>query len=418
MDKEILMSRHKHVAALFGVCLCLGLLSGMAAAQGGNNPKTFSASNTSETVLVTQTGPGITNPSLTNLPPAALRAEATSGLNTTAGVIGTTAGLGFGVFGLSSGGGSHFAATGVAGVASSTSGQTQGVLGRIFSPDGIAVHALSSGGLLFVGTGGPAGSETDKFTVDAAGNTMMMGSLGTAGNAAITGSLQVNGAVNTDSSATIGGSLTTNSGANIGGALNAGPTTINGSLSVSGSISANTSSASFANVTTGSLNAAIGNFNSAVSMATVLTVGGPVNIGGDLHVAGSKSSVVKVSDGRTVALYAVESPENWFEDFGTSQLHHGVVRVTIESVFGETVSPDLSYHVFLTPDGNCRGLYVAKRTASGFEVRELGGGRSNVAFDYRIVAKRKGFEKLRLAEVPAQPGKLLAQSTGLGVSAH
>lgn len=119
-----------------------------------------------------------------------------------------------------------------------------------------------------------------------------------------------------------------------------------------------------------------------------------------------------------MALYAVESPENWFEDFGTARLHHGVVRVTIEPIFDETVRSDLSYHVFLTPDGNCRGLYIAKKTTSGFEVRELRGGKSNVAFDYRIVVRRKGYEKLRLAEVPPQPGTVLAQSQSGGVSGH
>ena len=46
------------------------------------------------------------------------------------------------------------------------------------------------------------------------------------------------------------------------------------------------------------------------------------------------------------------------------------------------------YKVFLTPEGNCRGLYVRKRAAS-FEVRELQSGTSNVAFSYRIVARRK-----------------------------
>jgi hypothetical protein len=37
-----------------------------------------------------------------------------------------------------------------------------------------------------------------------------------------------------------------------------------------------------------------------------------------------------------------------------------------------------------------------------FEVRELGGGKSNVEFDYRIVAHRKGYEALRLpaAQMP------------------
>jgi hypothetical protein len=47
------------------------------------------------------------------------------------------------------------------------------------------------------------------------------------------------------------------------------------------------------------------------------------------------------------------------------------------------------YHVFLTPRGDCRGLGVRRQGGAGFEVRELQGGRSNVAFSYRIVGRRK-----------------------------
>jgi hypothetical protein len=44
-------------------------------------------------------------------------------------------------------------------------------------------------------------------------------------------------------------------------------------------------------------------------------------------------------------------------------------------------------------------LYVAEKSATSFVVKELGGGTSSIAFDYRIMAKRKSFETLRLADV-------------------
>ena len=61
----------------------------------------------------------------------------------------------------------------------------------------------------------------------------------------------------------------------------------------------------------------------------------------------------------------------------------------------------MDYHVFLTPLGDCNGLYVTDKTATGFVVREFGGGISNVGFDYRIVAKRVGYEDQRMEVVPA-----------------
>ncbi len=122
---------------------------------------------------------------------------------------------------------------------------------------------------------------------------------------------------------------------------------------------------------------------------------------GSLFVSGSKNAVVKVVGGHMVAVNALETPDSWFEDFGTAQLQNGVAQVAVDPLFAQTVNTEYAYHVFLTANGDCRGLYVAKKTSTLFEVRELGGGRSNVSFDYRIVAKRRGYETVRLQEVPA-----------------
>jgi len=117
--------------------------------------------------------------------------------------------------------------------------------------------------------------------------------------------------------------------------------------------------------------------------------------------SGTKSAIAVLPDDRAVLLYSMESPENWYEDFGSAQLQNGVANVELDATFAQTVSPEAGYHVFITPKGDCDGLYVAQETAAGFQVRELRGGKSNVSFDYRIVAKRKGLEKLRLEVVSA-----------------
>lgn len=126
---------------------------------------------------------------------------------------------------------------------------------------------------------------------------------------------------------------------------------------------------------------------------------GSALIFGNLSVDGSKSSVVPVDNGsRMVALYAVEAPENWFEDYGGGKLVDGGATITLEPVFLQTVNTGMEYRVFLTPKGDCEGLYVTNETPQGFEVHELRGGRSNVEFDYRILARRKGYENLRLQD--------------------
>jgi hypothetical protein len=121
---------------------------------------------------------------------------------------------------------------------------------------------------------------------------------------------------------------------------------------------------------------------------------------GNLTCTGTKSAVVPVENGqRQVALYAVEAPQNWFEDFGSGQLASGAATVTVDPTYAQTVDISSDYHVFLTPEGDCQGLYVSHKTAAGFEVHELGGGHSNVAFAYRIVALRRGYENVRLEDM-------------------
>jgi len=97
---------------------------------------------------------------------------------------------------------------------------------------------------------------------------------------------------------------------------------------------------------------------------------------------------VPFPDGTQRALYCMESPELWFEDFGAAKLKGGRAVVKLDTDFAKVVTLN-EYHVFVTPEGDCRGVCVSNKTATGFEVRELQGGTSNVAFSYRIVARRK-----------------------------
>jgi len=149
--------------------------------------------------------------------------------------------------------------------------------------------------------------------------------------------------------------------------------------------------------------------NTSVSNAVLRTespnFGGScvIDQGGNLTCTGGISAVAPLDSGkRKVALYAIEGPENWFEDAGSGHLSNGVATITLEPVFAQTVNTDVDYHVFLTPNGDCKGLYVTRKSATSFEVHELGGGTSSLDFDYRVLAKRKGFENLRLADTTKQ----------------
>lgn len=80
--------------------------------------------------------------------------------------------------------------------------------------------------------------------------------------------------------------------------------------------------------------------------------------------------------------------------------------VAIEPIFAQTVNLSETYHVFLTPLGDC-GLFVADKSPASFTIQALGGQACNIAFDYRIVAKRLGYEEKRLE--PAEDPNQVAQ---------
>jgi hypothetical protein len=134
-----------------------------------------------------------------------------------------------------------------------------------------------------------------------------------------------------------------------------------------------------------------------------------VDVKGNLFCSGSKSAVVPLDGGkRKVALSAIESPQNWFEDAGAGQLVNGTAVVPLDSDFVQTVNTGLQYQVFLTPYGDCKGLYVTNRTPTSFEVHELGKGTASISFGYRLMALRKNYEAVRFADHTKDPVPLKA----------
>lgn len=296
--------------------------------------------NAVATLTVTNSQPGITDPSPTNLPPAALRGEATSTSNANVGLMGIARGSdGAGVVGLSTGTGED--AIGIVAISTGLTGASTGLTAEIHSPEGIAIEA-----------GGPSGS------------TLFSGNDTTGGEEVF--SVSGIGAVRARSFTNLNGSFMVGNAGNLG---------VSGTINAGGNIVANNE----------------------------LNSNGHTRVFGSLFVTGSKNAVVKLQDGRSVLLYATESPDSWFEDFGTVRLRNGRAVVHIDRTFAETANVDMPYMVFLTPAGDCRGLYVTRKSSTRFEVRELRNGRSNISFDFRIVARRRGFEQARFAPAPPAP---------------
>jgi hypothetical protein len=156
-------------------------------------------------------------------------------------------------------------------------------------------------------------------------------------------------------------------------------------------------------------NEGTGGITNSVPVITAVGAGGACGISGsgDVTCSGRLKTAVSIpGTSRQVEVYSVQSSENWFEDFGSGKLFNGSAKVAIDPKFGQIVNTGVSYHVFLTPKGDCKGLFVTNEGANGFEVRELGSGGSSIEFDYRIVAKRSGHESERLLDATAEMHQL------------
>ncbi|MBX7133048.1 MAG: hypothetical protein K1X67_10265 [Fimbriimonadaceae bacterium] len=92
----------------------------------------------------------------------------------------------------------------------------------------------------------------------------------------------------------------------------------------------------------------------------------------------------------------VEGPEAAMYTRGTGQLVNGRAVLELPDHF-EVMAVMPSATVLVTPLGDCNGLFVTKADGQ-VTVKEFGGGRSNVAFDWEIKVVRKGYEDYKVRE--------------------
>jgi hypothetical protein len=120
---------------------------------------------------------------------------------------------------------------------------------------------------------------------------------------------------------------------------------------------------------------------------------------GDVYYGGSLNGFARTASGAVVTTFSAKTSSPTVEDTGTAQLVAGTAAVRLDPAFAASIDQAAAYRVFVTPDGDTHGLYVATKTPQGFIVRESQGGRSTVSFDYRIVATSAGQGGKRMALV-------------------
>lgn len=132
-----------------------------------------------------------------------------------------------------------------------------------------------------------------------------------------------------------------------------------------------------------------------------VVINGPLVVNGALNVTGApKNAAVKIGENDYRGLHAEESTGAWFSDYGAAYLTEGKAVIMMNETFLKTVtiSNEHPMKVFIQLNGEANGVYVIKHDTY-FEVIELKEGTSEAAFDWRVVARRKGFENTYLPKV-------------------
>jgi hypothetical protein len=127
-----------------------------------------------------------------------------------------------------------------------------------------------------------------------------------------------------------------------------------------------------------------------------------VDESGNTFANGTKSAMLHTDTHGDRLVYATESPEVWLEDIGDAQLQGGTATVNFEGIFSQTINTAVPYHVFVTANSSQPvWLFVAEKDHDGFTVKGVGltGQPADCSFDYRVVAKRRGYESVRLAPI-------------------
>ena len=110
------------------------------------------------------------------------------------------------------------------------------------------------------------------------------------------------------------------------------------------------------------------------------------------NVIGSGSNVTTIEHkNKTHVMAAISAPQDLFQDFGTGQLQNGRVRINLDPILSSNILVDENnpIKIFVQLEGECNGVYVTNKSATGFDVVELNQGQSNTSFSYSISATRK-----------------------------
>jgi hypothetical protein len=403
--RALLRSAVSIAAATVGAGALLEEQRGTALATGAEGPTIFTSTTTTPAVQANNTGSGIGMVAVTG---SGIGIVAITSSGIAAAIRAANTGVGPGI---------QVSSVGHGITASSSGGTSNALLGTSSTYTAIAgkttSSSLTTAGVFGSGSVGVAGGTIGATTAP----IQPVGVFGTGSNGSNLGNIGVQGQSDTNT----GVYGISNSGWGVVG-VNTGTTDRNGG--VNGGSTDGLGVWGYSSSERGVLGQSTSNYGvagysvqnagivgqtqstSAYGVWGIANGGYGVFCSGDFAATGTKSAVVPFPDGTHRQLYCLESPECWFEDFGTATLVHGTAVIPIDPDFAAAVNND-DYHVFLTAEGDSRGLYVSAKNPTAFMVREQQGGVSTARFSYRLVARRRDVEAPRLKKVTLEVGSAL-----------
>jgi hypothetical protein len=117
---------------------------------------------------------------------------------------------------------------------------------------------------------------------------------------------------------------------------------------------------------------------------------------GNHMITGTKNSAFINQQGKAVLVNCVETPGVWFEDMASGNIQNGVAEIEFpqDLLNGVVIDAAHPFIVSITPTGDMGNFWVEK-SLTGFKVHATGAA-NGTTFDYRVSAKRKGYEDYRL----------------------
>ena len=105
------------------------------------------------------------------------------------------------------------------------------------------------------------------------------------------------------------------------------------------------------------------------------------------------SEIIPTPNHGRITMTAPESPEYWYQDYGTAEMINGRAHVDIDPILADIVIIDAQNPIraFFTPQDmlNFNGAAITNQSSTGFDIVELNGGRNNGKVQYQIIVRPK-----------------------------